>query len=73
MDRMPDCYHQTHYFVSGKSPDDPNKKHNGWMREWNTPPPNPWRSSIDRLASRNMQPASSGAPDVTAPAAAVMR
>lgn len=26
MDRMPDCYHQTHYFVSGKSPDDPDKK-----------------------------------------------
>lgn len=26
MDHMPDCYHQTHYFVSGKSPDDPNKK-----------------------------------------------
>ncbi|MCC6197520.1 MAG: molybdopterin-dependent oxidoreductase [Burkholderiales bacterium] len=26
MDRMPDCYHQTHYFVSGKSPEDPNKK-----------------------------------------------
>jgi DMSO/TMAO reductase YedYZ molybdopterin-dependent catalytic subunit len=26
MNRMPDCYHQTHYFVSGKSPDDPNKK-----------------------------------------------
>ncbi len=25
-DHMPDCYHQTHYFVSGKSPDDPNKK-----------------------------------------------
>jgi DMSO/TMAO reductase YedYZ molybdopterin-dependent catalytic subunit len=26
MDHMPDCYHQTHYFVSGKSPDDPDKK-----------------------------------------------
>jgi DMSO/TMAO reductase YedYZ molybdopterin-dependent catalytic subunit len=26
MNRMPDCYHQTHYFVSGKSPDDPDKK-----------------------------------------------
>lgn len=26
MDHMPDCYHQTHYFVSGTSPDDPNKK-----------------------------------------------
>lgn len=26
MSRMPDCYHQTHYFVSGKSPDDPDKK-----------------------------------------------
>jgi DMSO/TMAO reductase YedYZ molybdopterin-dependent catalytic subunit len=25
MDRMPDCYHQTHYFVSGRSPDDPHK------------------------------------------------
>lgn len=26
MDHMPDCYHQTHYFVSGASPDDPNKQ-----------------------------------------------
>jgi DMSO/TMAO reductase YedYZ molybdopterin-dependent catalytic subunit len=26
MDHMPDCYHQTHYFVSGKSPEDPNKR-----------------------------------------------
>ncbi len=26
MDHMPDCYHQTYYFVSGKSPDDPDKK-----------------------------------------------
>lgn len=26
MDHMPQLYHQTHYFVSGKSPDDPNKK-----------------------------------------------
>ena len=26
MDHMPDCYHQTHYFVSGRSPDDPDKK-----------------------------------------------
>lgn len=26
MDHMPDCYHQTHYFVSGKSPDDPDKR-----------------------------------------------
>lgn len=26
MDHMPDCYHQTHYFVSGSSPDDPDKK-----------------------------------------------
>ncbi len=26
MSRMPDCYHQTHYFVFGKSPDDPNKQ-----------------------------------------------
>ena len=26
MDHMPDCYHQTHYFVDGKSPDDPDKK-----------------------------------------------
>ena len=26
MDHMPDCYHQTHYFVSGKGPDDPNKE-----------------------------------------------
>lgn len=26
MDHMPDCYHQTHYFVSGSGPDDPNKK-----------------------------------------------
>lgn len=26
MDRMPDCYHQTYYFVSGKGPDDPDKK-----------------------------------------------
>ncbi|MCZ0951039.1 MAG: molybdopterin-dependent oxidoreductase [Rhodospirillaceae bacterium] len=26
MDHMPDCYHQTHYFVSGLSPDDPNKE-----------------------------------------------
>ena len=26
MDHMPDCYHQTHYFVSGTSPDDPDKK-----------------------------------------------
>jgi DMSO/TMAO reductase YedYZ molybdopterin-dependent catalytic subunit len=25
MDHMPNCYHQTQYFVSGKSPDDPNK------------------------------------------------
>jgi DMSO/TMAO reductase YedYZ molybdopterin-dependent catalytic subunit len=26
MDRMPECYHQTHYFVSGTSPEDPDKK-----------------------------------------------
>ncbi len=26
MDRMPDCYYQTHYFVSGESPEDPDKK-----------------------------------------------
>ena len=26
MDHMPELYHQTHYFVSGKSPDDPDKK-----------------------------------------------
>ncbi len=26
MDHMPDCYHQTHYFISGKAPDDPDKK-----------------------------------------------
>ena len=26
MDHMPDCYYQTHYFVSGDSPEDPNKK-----------------------------------------------
>ena len=26
MDHMPDCYHQTHYFVSGLSPDDPKKE-----------------------------------------------
>ena len=26
MDHMPDCYYQTHYFVSGESPEDPNKK-----------------------------------------------
>ena len=26
MDHMPDCYYQTHYFVSGDSPDDPDKK-----------------------------------------------
>ena len=26
MDHMPACYHQTHYFVSGKAPDDPDKK-----------------------------------------------
>ena len=26
MDVMPECYHQTHYFVLGKSPDDPDKK-----------------------------------------------
>lgn len=26
MDHMPDCYYQTHYFVSGDSPDDPGKK-----------------------------------------------
>ena len=25
MDHMPDCYHQTHYFVSGMGPDDPDK------------------------------------------------
>ena len=26
MEHMPDCYHQTHYFVSGTSPDDPDKE-----------------------------------------------
>ena len=26
MDHMPDCYYQTHYFVSGDSPEDPNKE-----------------------------------------------
>jgi DMSO/TMAO reductase YedYZ molybdopterin-dependent catalytic subunit len=26
MERMPECYHQTHYFVSGTSPEDPEKK-----------------------------------------------
>jgi DMSO/TMAO reductase YedYZ molybdopterin-dependent catalytic subunit len=26
MEVMPQCYHQTHYFVSGKSPEDPDKK-----------------------------------------------
>lgn len=26
MDHMPDCYYQTHYFVSGRSPEDPDKK-----------------------------------------------
>ncbi len=26
MDHMPDCYYQTHYFVHGKSPDDPDRR-----------------------------------------------
>ena len=26
MDHMPDCYYQTHYFVSGESPEDPDKE-----------------------------------------------
>ncbi len=26
MDHMPECYHQTHYFIFAKSPDDPDKK-----------------------------------------------
>lgn len=51
---MPDGYHQTHYFVSGKSPDDPDKKMMTAPRANRSPPgaPRIWAWMPARLAHR---------------------